>query len=376
MVRMRLKTSRKRVAFLLIALLAMVSLFSCEGNRDKRNPDTLKAAIDEIVKPRLKVGAIVGVILDKKRYVFSYGTKKKNGSKAPDIDTVFEIGSNTKTFTAVMLADMHLKGEVRLEDRARKYLPGEKVTLPRSNGTEITLGHLATHTSGIPSMPDNVENTQQDPGNPFSNYGVSDMYDFLKRCTLEFPVGTKHQYSNTGVGLLGLCLSLAKGTSYKELLHQRLLIPLGMENTSLFLTEKQKTNLAVGYDGNLKPVTAWTATDCLQGAGFIKSNLRDMFIYLEANMELKDGPLKEAIRLSHQKRGSSPWGEDIGLGWYIAYLPDGQTIINHNGATGGHYAYIGFNKKQRNGVIVMCNNKYSKESDEIGLEILKILKNR
>jgi serine-type D-Ala-D-Ala carboxypeptidase/endopeptidase len=364
---------RKQVIFPLIVLMASVFLFNCGVNKDKRNPVSLKSAIDEIVNPRLKVGAIVGVIIGKKRYVFSYGTKKINGSEAPDIDTVFEIGSNTKTFTTIMLADMHLKGKVNLTDGARKYLPGEKVTLPRSNGTEITLLHLATHTSGIPSMPDNIALSRQDAGNPFADYSVSDMYDFLNRCTLEFPVGTKHQYSNTGVGLLGLCLSLAEKMSYNELLHRRLLTPLGMENTSLFLTEKQKANLATGHDGNLKPVSVWTATDCLQGAGFIKSNLKDMFIYLEANMELKKGPLLDAIRLSHRKRGSAPWGEDIGLGWYIAYLPDGQTVINHNGATSGYYAYIGFNKKLGNGVIVLCNNKYSKASDEIGLEILKVL---
>jgi D-alanyl-D-alanine-carboxypeptidase/D-alanyl-D-alanine-endopeptidase len=248
------------------------------------------------------------------------------------------------------------------------------VTIPASNGTKINLTHLATHTSGISSMPDNLDVHQANPGDPFSSYTVDHMYKFINTCTLEFPVGSRHQYSNAGMGLLGLTLALANGTSYEELLKQRLLIPLGMYNTTLFLTDGQRQNLATGYDSELNPVSTWTATDCLQGAGFIKSTLNDMFIYLEANMGLLDNPLRQAMDMAHEPRVQAPWGEHCGLGWYTAQFEDGQVIINHNGATGGYYAYIGFNKSLATGVIVLCNNKYDSGSDEIGPRILKILK--
>lgn len=370
------KKKFKLSILLLLLSLWLLSFHTCSPKKGKDiGTLTLKQAIDNIVNPRLKVGAIIGVILKNQRHVFAYGTKERNGNEAPDSNTVFEIGSSTKTFTAIMLADMHLKGIVNLEDNARKYLPADKVTLPGSNGTKITLLHLATHTSGIPGMPDNVEENQTNPADPFSTYTVDNMYEFLNNCTLDFPVGSQHKYSNAGMGLLGLILALANGTSYEELLFQRMLTPLGMNNTSLFLTAAQRQNLATGYDADLNPVSTWTATDCLQGAGFIKSTLNDMFIYLEANIGLIDTPLREAMDMAHEPRVKAPWGEYCGLGWYTGELADGQKVINHNGATGGHYAYIGFNKSLKTGVIVLCNNKYSKESDEIGPLILKALKN-
>jgi D-alanyl-D-alanine-carboxypeptidase/D-alanyl-D-alanine-endopeptidase len=370
--------NRKYLKLSVILFLAAVGLVFCNKCTSKRGENsetlTLKQAIDNIVLPRLKVGAIIGVILRNQRHVFAYGAKERNGSEAPDSNTVFEIGSNTKTFTAVILADMHLEGNVNLEDNVEIYHPAEKVTIPGSNGTKINLTHLATHTSGIPSMPGNVEEHQANPGDPFSTYTVDHMYEFLNTCTLAFPVGSRHQYSNAGMGLLGLTLALANGTSYEELLNQRLLNPLGMNNTTLFITDGQRQNLATGYDDDLNPVSTWTATDCLQGAGLIKSTLNDMFIYLEANMGLLDHPLRQAMDLAHEQRVKAPWGEYCGLGWYTAKFEDGQEILNHNGATGGYYAYIGFNKSLGTGVIVLCNNKYDSGSDEIGPGILKILK--
>jgi CubicO group peptidase (beta-lactamase class C family) len=362
------------VLFFLSIWLLGFSNCSCKSGKDNGTL-TLKQAIDNIVNPRLKVGAIIGVILKNQRHVFAYGKKERNGNEPPDSNTVFEIGSNTKTFTAIMFAHMHLKGIVNLEDNAEKYLPADKVTLPASNGTKITLLHLAAHTSGIPSMPSNLEENRTNPADPFSTYTVDNMYEFLNNCTLDFPVGSRHKYSNAGMGLLGLILARANGTSYEELLFQRLLNPLGMKNSSLFLTDAQRQNLATGYDGDLKPVSTWTAADCLQGAGFIKSTLNDMFIYLEANMGLIDTPLRQAMDAAHEPRVKAPWGEYCGLGWYTGEIEDGQKIINHNGATGGYYAYIGFNKQLKTGVTVLCNNKYSKESDEIGPLILKTLKN-
>lgn len=362
----------KSLVLLFLLAIWLVFFFNCIPESSETR--TLKQAIDNIVNPRLEVGAIIGVILKNQRHVFSYGTKELNGNEAPNHNTVFEIGSITKTFTTIMLADMHLKEDVNLLDNAEIYLPAEKVTLPSSNGTKINLTHLATHTSGIPSMPDNIEENMDNPDDPVASYTVDDMYEFLNNCTLEFPVGTQHQYSNAGLGLLGLTLALANGTSYEELLNQRMLNPLGMNNTTLFLTDEQRQNLATGYDTALNPVSTWTATDCLQGAGFIKSTLNDMFIYLEANMGLISTPLSEAMELAHEERVQTPWGDYCGLGWYIFIFPDGQEIINHNGGTGGYYAFIGFNKNLSTGVIVLCNNEYNIVSDEIGPEILKILK--
>jgi CubicO group peptidase (beta-lactamase class C family) len=122
--------NRKNFKLLVILFLAAVGLVFCNKCTSKRGENsetlTLRQAIDNIVMPRLKIGAIIGVILRNQRHVFAYGTKERNGSEAPDSNTIFEIGSNTKTFTAIILANMHLEGDVNLEDNVEIYHPLKK----------------------------------------------------------------------------------------------------------------------------------------------------------------------------------------------------------------------------------------------------------
>ncbi len=358
-------------AILTLGLLVLSS--SCTRTGQKIPRQTLQEKIDALAKGRYLVGMIVGVILDGEKYVFPYGSKSTERTEIPDADTIFEIGSATKVFTATILADMVKDGTVRLDDPVAEYVPADRVKLPFSGSAEITLQHLATHTSGIPSTPDNIDDYKTHP-DPLASYTLDLMYDFLNRCSLDFPVGTKHQYSNLGVGLLGHVLARAEGKSYEELLTERIFRVLGMKDSSLSLTPNQRRNMAVGYDLEKQAKTMWNGTESLQGSGLIKSSLNDMFKFLEAYMELKNTPLNEAIILAKTPVQEGYPGTEICLCWYIEETSDSQKVISHNGATAGYYAFIGFNLTCDFGAIILANNKYEKSLDQLGFDILDELK--
>ena len=155
---------------------------------------------ERVDKYKKTVGIVVGVINEEGRKVISYGTLSQGGSREVDGSTVFEIGSITKVFTALLLADMAESGELSLDDPIAKFLP-ESVKVPSKDDKQISLLHLATHTSGLPRMPDNFH--PADLENPYADYTVEKMYEFLSGYTLTRGIGTRIEYSNYGCGLLG-----------------------------------------------------------------------------------------------------------------------------------------------------------------------------
>src|ERR1039457_4272631 len=165
------------------------------------------------------VGMVTGVIDEKGRQVVASGKVSLDGTQQPDGDTVFEIGSVTKVFTSLILADMIEKDEVKPDDPVSKFLPAT-VKVPSRNGREITLLDLSMQVSGLPRLPDNLK--PADPANPYADYDASKLYDFLSRYTLTRDPGEKYEYSNLAVGLLGHALALKAGMSYEELLRRAL----------------------------------------------------------------------------------------------------------------------------------------------------------
>ena len=208
------------------------------------------------------VGIVAGVIDQKGRQVIASGKVSLEGPQQPDGDTVYEIGSVTKVFTSLILADMIEKGEVKADDPVAKFLPAT-VKVPSRNGRQITLLDLSMQVSGLPRLPDNLK--PADPANPYVDYDAAKLYDFLSRYTLTRDPGEKYEYSNLAVGLLGHALALKAGISYEELLRRRIFDPLGMRSTSMTLSEAQKNRLAPGYSASLQPVKNWVSR-CLPDA--------------------------------------------------------------------------------------------------------------
>jgi CubicO group peptidase (beta-lactamase class C family) len=173
------------------------------------------------------VGLIACISGPEGRRYISYGRISRTSDDDPGPGTMFELGSITKVFTSLLLADMVDRGEVRLDDPVAMYLP-KGVVLPSRNGKQITLTDLATHSSGLPRDADNLDLMQV---NPLARYGPSQLYEFLARYTLSRDPGEKFGYSNLAVSLLGHALTLRAGKSYEELLRTRILEPLGMQDT-------------------------------------------------------------------------------------------------------------------------------------------------
>src|SRR5207248_8908991 len=213
----------------------------------------IRAVIKERVDAKRSSGIAVGILdPDGHTRVFAYGT---SGTSRPlDANSVFEIGSITKTFTATTLADMAAKGEVMLDDPVAKYLPsGSKV--PSRNGREITLVDLATQSSGLPRMPTNFH--PKDPTNPYADYTEQQAIDFVSSYQLTRDVGAEYEYSNLGMGLLGIALARREGTSYEQLVRKHVIDPLQMSDTRVTFTSSMRERLALGHDDAGPVVSTW-----------------------------------------------------------------------------------------------------------------------
>ena len=300
------------------------------------------------------VGIVMGLLDTSGERFLASGTTEPGGAVKPDPDTVFEIGSITKVFTSLALADMVLRGEVRLDDPVAKFLPAT-VKLPERDGRKITLIDLSNQVSGLPRMPDNFK--PADVGDPYVDYGPPQMYEFLAKVKLPRGIGERYEYSNLGVGLLGHALALKAGVSYEDLVRKRVLEPLGMNDTAVTLPGRLKAHLAVGSGPNLSPVKNWNF-DALAGAGALRSTARDMLKFLAAATGLRETPLRKAFDLMlKEERPTGTPDLTIGMAWHI-WRKYGTEIVWHNGGTGGYRSFAGFDPAKRTGVVVLCNTSF------------------
>jgi D-alanyl-D-alanine-carboxypeptidase/D-alanyl-D-alanine-endopeptidase len=292
-------------------------------------PDTsIQAAMDARTAAMPGSGIILGVLDHGALTVYKSGA---TGTQRPlDEHTVFEIGSVTKTFTATILARMVMAGKVKLSDPVSKYLPST-VHVPSKGGLDITLLNLATQHSGLPRLPDNFN--PKDPDDPYADYTTANLYAFLNAYKLPRDPGAKYEYSNLGVGLLGLALANHSNTTYSNLLSSQILKPLGMNETAIALSPSERAQFAVGHDADGTVVKPWNL-NALVAAGGIRSSLSDMLDYLKCN--LGEGPLASACLFAQRPRDTLP-GHKIGLVWNTS---DKTGAIDHGGDTAGFHAYV------------------------------------
>ena len=332
---------------------------------------TIQATMEELVHNGRAEGVVVGLVdADGSRTVIAYGNP---GPDAVPLDgeSIFEIGSITKVFTASLLADMVRRGEVELSEPVAELLPHE-VTVPVRNGKEITLLDITTHHSGLPRMPTNF--TPQNLQNPYVDYTVQQMYDFISGYELTRDPGEKYEYSNYATGLLGHALSLRADTTYEALLIDRVIRPLGMKHTAISLTPWMEEHLAHGYDAFGDPVANWDII-ALAGAGALRSNVNDMLIFAEANLAAKpedeglSGALHDALHPRRQirEREGQP-ADSIGFNWIISQKSE-RVITWHNGGTGGYTTFLGLDREANRAVVVLTNSGGA-GLDDLGFHLL------
>lgn len=316
-------------------------------------------------KPHLAV--VIAISTPLGRRVWGFGGIEHDGRRVPpDGRTLYEIGSITKTFTGTLLADLVGDGTVALDDPVRKYLPPDW-TVPTRDGRDITLLHLTTHTSSLPRMPPGIlplvifAGTSQDP---YAGYGRENLRLTLWQMELSRPIGSKYEYSNLGVGLLGDTLARVAGEpDAAPLFQKRLLAPLGLSDTTFEPTEEQLARLAPPFQANGWKAYNWHF-DCLKSCGGLLSTADDLLTYAEAALGRTDTPLKPAFELATQPWRQTCEGErSVGLGWFTQPLEEGDgspvspgRLIWHGGGTGGYRTFIGLLPERDTAVVILSNS--------------------
>ncbi len=311
-----------------------------------------KAAIAEQVQPFLQSqildSVVVGISVNGKTEVYGFGRgTTASPSVAPDGDALFEIGSITKVYTAMLLADTIEHGAATLDAPLSDFLP-PGVTAPTKDGKVITLGQLLTHTSGLPRLPASV---QVDSPNPYATYTEELMYKDLSATQLTRAPGESEEYSNFGAGLLGFVVGKKLGHGYADELTSRVIKPLGLTATTLAPTAEQRTRLVMGANDDLQPAPGWTFA-ALSPAGGLVSSANDQLRMLTAQLAAvgKDPSVVSKLLRRSQTVVLDSGETKTAYGWMV----DRSGRYWHNGGTGGYHSFVGFDPKKNIAVVVLA----------------------
>lgn len=288
------------------------------------------------------------------------GSATLSGRTPPTSATLFQIGSVTKVFTALVLARHVVRGELALDQPVAELLPSDW-SWPA--GASITLGELATHSSGLPRVPPGLwgKALGRDP-DPYADLGAPELAAALARTSLRRR--GRQRYSNLGMGLLGHALAHHRGTSYAELVTSEVTAPLGMSDTVVERSEDQLARSATGHTRRGRARTTAWRFDALAGAGALWSTLDDMRVFVGAHISPPDDELGAAVRLATSPHLDASGGPH-GLGWIRSPGSRGPTTWFHNGGTAGFRSMIVVCPELRRGSVALANSDRS--VDGLGL---------
>jgi D-alanyl-D-alanine-carboxypeptidase/D-alanyl-D-alanine-endopeptidase len=314
------------------------------------------------------VGVAVGILRDGQTWSMGSGTAGPAGPSPPAANTIFEIGSVAKVFTATLFAGMVEEGLLALDDPVQRYLP-TGVELP-VRGRPITLADLATHTAGLPRLPHGfLVPSLRHRRNPYAWFTVDDLYAGLPATRLRHAPGGRPRYSNLGYGLLGHVLALRAGRDYEELVQERICRPLNLEDTHVSVPAAACERFAQGHNRRGRPVPHWDLP-ALAGAGALRSTVADLLAFLRLQLGEGEPSLARAAALTHAPRSRHRGGLAVGLGWTrLPLLGTEHELLFHNGGTGGFRSFAGFVPATHTAVVVLSNS--ARSVDALGFRILE-----
>ncbi len=299
-------------------------------------------------------GFAVGMLRGDQRWLGGYGETALGNGKTPNALTRYEIGSLTKLFTGILLAEMALKGDVRIDQPVDDLLP-DGLVAPASGDHRIQLVHLATHTSGMPRLPGNLD-LAVDPERPYENYTSESLVSALAETKLTSIPGRLYAYSNYGYGLLGTLLASSQQLGYERLLAARVLGPLGLFHTTLTRNAESEARMAPPYAAGLRPVAPWLFR-VMAPCGALVSSTTDMLALLEAQLGKAPASMIPALDLAASQIWTNPATPmDMGLGWHRNRR---NGSLFHSGQTGGYYSFIALDIEREIGVVVLTNSSTS-----------------
>src|SRR5437016_467309 len=328
---------------------------SFAGTQSVPPDDEIRKILAERVGENEKaVGIVVGIIDPQGRRIIPYGQRNAGDARPLNGDTVFEIASVTKVFTALLLADMVEKNEVALSDPASKYLTAVAIKLAERNGHLITLLDLATHTSGLPFMPADAP-PFNDPA--AAKYSTGDLKRYLASYQLTRDIGSEWDYANIGYWVLSEALAARAGKDIETLIRSRVLAPLKMTDTDFKLSPKMKENLAPGHDSALQPAPAASTIpiySIMPAGGGLYSTANDLLTFLSECMGYEPSPLASAMNVALSNRRPVQTGNEQALVWNVYGNGDDQVIFR-DGSSFGYASVMAYDPKARVGVVVLTN---------------------
>jgi serine-type D-Ala-D-Ala carboxypeptidase/endopeptidase len=309
-------------------------------------------ALKQAVGARRSSAGMVAILIDESgTRMSSFGNSGKQ-DVAMDGHAVFEIMSNTKVLTSLLLADMEARGELSFGDPVTKYLPA--TVKIRERGGPITLLDLATYTSGLPNMPGNVPPMWWATAAPMREYTQEKLFEFLAAVEPAHPPGTHYEYANVGFGLLGIALAHRAGVPYEELLIKRICAPLEMTHTRITLTNEMSRHLVQGHALDMKPAELWE-WPAMPGAGYVRSTANDLTRLVKACMGMTRTKLSSSLaKMTEIQRPTSLPGTKAGMGWYVTSTGDDQ-VVWKSGLSMGCNTFMGYSRRERRGAVLLGN---------------------
>jgi len=347
---------RRPSALLCCSALAVTVTLAAPRRASRPEARDLAALCAPLVAPWVDQGffpgVAVGVVAAGQVWAAGFGEVALGAGVAPDADTLYELGSVTKVYTGLLLADAHLTGVARLEDPLAAHLP-RGTTVPEVDGQPLRLVHLATHTSGLARLPSNL---RADAADPYAAYGAAELYAGLAAARPTRAPGAAYAYSNFGAGALGHALARAHGVeSYEALALARLCVVHGFDDTRVRVTAERGARLAPPHDAALRPSVSW-GFDALAGAGALRASTRDLLAFGRLFLDGAAHSHAAAAALTLREHSRAPGGPPMGLGWHFQDRLEGLgRVAFHEGQTGGYHSVLLVAPRERVVVTVLAN---------------------
>lgn len=360
------------LVFLVLVLLVLIGRVSDRSYRSIKNTCDLGKRIEEAALKMIgshKACLTVAVLQQDKTLIRSFGMLPDKGIPADQL--IYEIGSITKVFTATLFAKLVMDGKVRLNDTLGSLLP--QISQLSEKIKSITLLQLATHTSGLPRLPPNLDATIKDQNDPYALYTESDLIEGLVQCKLTDQAGATYScdYSNLGMALLGYVLTQKTGQTFEQLLQTQICQPLGLNDTVLQPTVEQQPRVLPGHDDRGNVVPHWSF-QVMSPAGAIYSTAGDLLRFVQAYVTSTPAELSASFQLALKSHYQS-FLNDMGLGWHRQYIVKELTAYWHNGGTGGFSTYLAISPRHKTGVVLLYNRSEAMTGklDDLGLKLFK-----
>jgi CubicO group peptidase (beta-lactamase class C family) len=349
-----------------------------------RKPLTLEEVVDSIAAPLISsgrnIGMVVAVTTPEGDLIKSYGRKSRDSDEPLSSDAVFQVGSITKSFAAVLLADFERAGRLKFSDTVRSVAPTGSIH-PQNDIGEVRLGELPSHTSGMPQegyTPEllwGVTTYLLTGDNLYRYYNTQRLTDWLSKEPISISKKGSYSYSNIAMTLLGWLLGTVDNKGWRHHLHERILKPLQMTATDITLSHEQIDHLTPGYAGDLptfvprhRRVNPWLFDEGISASGGIHSTAGDLLRYCKAAMGRTPSPLRDAFSRTQQVVTTQPDGE-MAYAWFVEKLPEtGEPFYHIAGIIGGHTSWVGYDLKRGIGVVLLQNS--INHDDQLSIPLL------